>query len=497
MPVPEYADRVAPPRSMRTGWFVTTIVVLSIGIVATIVPGLSLIFIVWGLVHFTLLRRSAVRAHAAWSREQAENAIKDEQLRHLGIMDHHQRREELRRLDAAVDQAKSDFDRERAELQQSIDRHDDERVAASKKVQAVKRDISRLKGEVLDLKNTKDVQDYGLYDFENPADDSVRLGDRLRRVQAEIKDRVREGSAATGSKTMTMDGNLRKGQKVVKDMVKLLLRSYNAEAENAVKTVRAGHLTAAKKRLEKSAQAVERLGKSMDIVVTYRYRQLRESELELTHQHLEALKAAKEEEREIRRREREEAKAQREFLAAKAKQEKEVEHYRNVVASLRASGDEVEAAKMSVVLTEAEEKLEDVERTMANTRAGYVYVASNRGAFGDGVVKIGMTRRLNPDERLKELSDASVPFNFDKHTMIFAEDAVGLENALHKQFSDKRVNLINMRREYFYATPGEVKKALLDHDVQVLEYHEESEAVEFEASELQRQTRSAKRGELN
>lgn len=246
-------------------------------------------------------------------------------------------------------------------------------------------------------------------------------------TRQQIKDMVKAKTAASGSSTMEYNNSLRQGRKMVADMVKLLLRSFNAEAENAVKTVKAANLATATKRLTKSAAAVERLGKSMDIAVNTRYLRLRERDLQLTHKHMEALKAAKEEEREIRRREQEEAKAQREVLAGEAKQEKEVERYRNVVASLRASGDEAEAQKISLVLNEAEEKLEDVERTMANTRAGYVYVASNRGAFGDRVVKIGMTRRLNPDERLKVLSDASVPFNVDKDTMIFAEDAGGGE----------------------------------------------------------------------
>lgn len=474
------------PSSMGTGWFVTSIVLISVGIVLSILPGAAIPFLIVALVHLVVLRRRAVQAHHAWAFERSRSDWVESEVQRLGVMDHIQRQDQLRKLDEDLAARHQAFEAEQADIQKAIEAKHDERMAVAKDIEKRKREIEGLRGEILNLKDLQDVQDYGLYDFENPADDSVKLGDELKRVQQQIKDMVKAKAAATGSTTMTYNNNLRQGQKMVGDMVKLLLRSFNAEAENAVKTVRAGHLSTAKKRLEKSAAAVERLGKSMDIKMNSRYVRLRERELELTHKHLEALKAAKEEEREIRRRGREEAKSQKEFMEAKAKQEKEVEHYRNVVASLRASGDEVEATRMSVALAEAEEKLEDVERTMANTRAGYVYVASNRGAFGERIVKIGMTRRLNPDERLKELSDASVPFNFDKHTMIFTEDAVGLENALHKHFADVRVNLINMRREYFYATPAEVKEALVAHQVQVLEYHEQAEAVEFEASEQQR-----------
>ena len=480
---------VAPtpmPSSMGTGWFVTSVVLISVGIVLTVIPGAAIPFLIMALVHLVVLRRRAVQAHHAWASERSRSDWVESEVHRLGAMDHIQRQDQLRKLDEELAARHQAFEAEQADIQKAIEAKHEERMAIAKDIEKRKREIEGLHGEILNLKDVRDVQDYGLYDFENPADDSVKLGDELKGVQQQIKDMVKAKEAATGSTTMTYNNNLRQGQKMVGDMVKLLLRSFNAEAENAVKTVRAGHLSTATKRLQKSAAAVERLGKSMDIKMNARYVRLRERELELTHKHLEALKAAKEEEREIRRREREEAKAQKEFMEAKAKQEKEVEHYRNVVASLRASGDEVEAMKMSLALAEAEDKLEDVERTMANTRAGYVYVASNRGAFGERIVKIGMTRRLNPDERLKELSDASVPFNFDKHTMIFTEDAVGLENALHKHFADVRVNLINMRREYFYATPAEVKEALVAHQVQVIEYHEQAEAVEFEASEQQR-----------
>src|SRR5699024_5320210 len=141
----------------------------------------------------------------------------------------------------------------------------------------------------------------------------------------------------------------------------------------------------------------------------------------------------------------------------------------------------------SADLDAAEEKLADVESTMANTRAGYVYVISNRGAFGPGIINIGMTRRLNPTDRVQELGDASVPFYFVPHHMLFAKDAVRLQQALPKNFADLRLRLINLRREYFYATPTEVKDALVelhhDYEAQLLEFHESSDAPEYEASE--------------
>ena len=119
----------------------------------------------------------------------------------------------------------------------------------------------------------------------------------------------------------------------------------------------------------------------------------------------------------------------------------------------------------------------------ANVRAGYVYVISNIGAFGEHMIKIGLTRRLDPMDRVHELGDASVPFRFDVHALIFSEDAVGLERSLHKEFENHRVNRVNLRREFFYVRPAEVREALQRYAGQhLLEFHEQPEAPEWRAS---------------
>ena len=122
-------------------------------------------------------------------------------------------------------------------------------------------------------------------------------------------------------------------------------------------------------------------------------------------------------------------------------------------------------------------------RPTPNIRAGYVYVISNFGSFGEHVVKIGLTRRLEPMDPVRELGDASVPFNFDVHAMVFSDDAVSLEGNLHQAFTDRRVNLVNQRREFFYATPTEVREALETlGGQQLLEFHEVPEAADWRAS---------------
>lgn len=417
----------------------------------------------------------------------AENSTLRDTVARIDDMSLLQRQEEAARLDGEIEERKSQLTDLLGRNEVHLRSFEERKQVVLKDIADYRQTVSELKDSVVDLEEMVNLNDYGLYNFENPAADSVRYEKELKALKTSIKGMVKDKTATFGSTTWTVNQSAAQGRKMVNDMSRLLLRAFNAEAENSVKTVRAGHLSTAIKRLHKSSEAIARMGKIMDLRVNPRYVQLREEELRITHAHLEAKKAAKELEREERAREREERQAQKELAAAKAKQVKEVEHYRTVLEALKDSNDTAGIAQASLNLQTAEEKLSDVESTMANTRAGYVYVISNRGAFGEGIIKIGMTRRLNPDERVRELGDASVPFYFDSHTMIFAKDAVGLERALHRHFASVRVNLINLRREYFYATPTEVKDALVelhaDYEAQLLEYHEAADAPEFVASE--------------
>jgi hypothetical protein len=119
------------------------------------------------------------------------------------------------------------------------------------------------------------------------------------------------------------------------------------------------------------------------------------------------------------------------------------------------------------------------------TKMGHVYVISNVGSFGENVFKVGMTRRLEPDDRIQELSGAAVPFGFDVHAMIFSEDAPGLETALHTKFADRRLNLVNSRKEYFRVTLDEISAFVQSEGLKV-EFNTTPEARQFRESEAMR-----------
>lgn len=229
----------------------------------------------------------------------------------------------------------------------------------------------------------------------------------------------------------------------------------------------------------------------MDIQISQQYHDLRVRELELTADYLEVQAQQKEREREEKERLREERRAQQEMERERERLEKERQHHANALAALEVKGDAEGAARLEAQLAEIDQRIEDVDYRAANIRAGYVYVISNLGSFGESVVKIGMTRRLDPMDRIRELGDASVPFKYDTHALFFSQDAVGIESKLHERLTEQRVNQVNRRREFFYATPGQVKQLLSELTGELLEYTELPEALEFRQSRGAEQVHSA------
>jgi hypothetical protein len=222
----------------------------------------------------------------------------------------------------------------------------------------------------------------------------------------------------------------------------------------------------------------------MDIRVSEQYHHLRLYEIELTADYLAKVEDEKERTRAERERLREEEAARRDFEREKARLVKEQAHYAAALAKLVKGGGSPEAIQqLEAKLAEIGVEMEKVISREANIRAGYVYIISNIGSFGERMVKIGLTRRLEPMDRIRELGDASVPFRFDVHALIFSEDAVGLETRLHQALADRKVNRVNSAREFFYATPAEVRELLADIAGQhLLEYNDIAEAAEWRAS---------------
>ncbi|MCV7078720.1 DUF4041 domain-containing protein [Mycobacterium szulgai] len=327
------------------------------------------------------------------------------------------------------------------------------------------------------------LHDVGIYTYRHPLENAVDYQHALAAISAEVKSLIAEGRAIEVSTRFTFDNSLAKGRKMTAELAKLMLRAYNAEAENCVRYVKAGNLKAAENRLTSAATAIARYASMMEMRINPAYHELRLRELALTSDYQMKVQEEREAARDERARLREEQQAERELRAERERLEKERAHYAAALAALVDSDREDEREVLAAKIADIDKSIANNDYRTANIRAGYVYIVSNIGSFGPGIIKIGMTRRLDPMDRVRELGDASVPFGFDVHALFFSDDAVGVEIGLHQRFAHRRVNRVNLRREYFYVTPADVKAALAEVGGNLLEFVERPEAEQYRSSE--------------
>ena len=316
------------------------------------------------------------------------------------------------------------------------------------------------------------MQEFGLYKPNYDFATSEQYKDRLNEIRQKQKDMIKGNNATNYSTNWTVDGSLAKGKKMTNDNIKQILRTFNIECENAIDRVKFNNVNSMQKRIEKSFESLNKLNKTVLVSIKKEYLELKIEELYLAYEYQIKKQDEKEEAKRIREELKEQAKLQKELAEAKANISKDLKHFNNALGSvLRQLEDSKltdekkeilleKKAELQCQVTELEANLKDVDYRQNNQRAGYVYIISNIGSFGENIYKIGMTRRLDPQERVDELGDASVPFNFDVHAMIFTEDAPALENALHKAFENKKVNMINSRREFFNVSLEEIEEVV-------------------------------------
>lgn len=409
-----------------------------------------------------------------------ENAHLRRELERLGALESVTIQEELGRARSAAEAERARLNAALADIR---DETADEQAKIATAIQTLEAERTALALTVTDMTETSMLQEIGIYDFSHPLDDAAAYKSRLDDLRRQIKEMSKANGGAIQSATgWTVNGSAAEGKRMVSQTSKLMLRAYNAEADNLVRTLKPYRLSASIDRLSKTTQIISKLGQSMSIRVDPRYHSLRLDELALTADYLEKVAQEKEVERAAREALREQRKVEAEMARERQRLEKERDHYTNALSALREKGDHEGAARLEAELADVERAINDVDYRTANQRAGYVYVISNVGAFGDRMIKVGMTRRLVPMDRVRELGDASVPFRFDVHALFFSNDAVGIEAEMHRRLDEVRVNRINLRREFFYATPLEALAHLRDLAGEVLEFREVAEAVEFRQS---------------
>lgn len=318
--------------------------------------------------------------------------------------------------------------------------------------------LGRLKEQVAVYDERLSFSELGIYEPHFDFDDSEAYKRQIKEVRDRQKAMVKAKTATRCPADWSVDGSLAKGQTMINRQMRLTMRAFNNECEAAIAKTRWNNAVAMEKRILNSAKQINSANTSMKLEIDDGYVALRLEELHLTHEYREQLKKEKDERIERARLEREEQKFRAEAQAALEEERK----YQNLLQRARteAGVDGARIAELETALSAAHEKAERAKSMAERTKSGYVYIISNVGSFGEDIVKIGLTRRLEPNERVKELGDASVPFAFDTHAIIYSEDAPSLEAALHKEFDDRRINIANLRKEFFRVNIEEVEDAV-------------------------------------
>ena len=385
------------------------------------------------------------------------------------------------------------------ESQRSLAKTAEDVSALYSRSEELSAEVADKQSQVVSLDDRLLLQEFGLYEprFDFQTVDEYR--DKLKFVREDQKEIIRKMNADAKKTSWTVNGSSAEGRKMVTNLTKLLVRAFNGECDEIVRKVKFSNIEASIKTIEKSADDISKLGKVIGLSIPWDLVKLKREEAYLAHEFATFKEKEKENARELREQEREAKKLEKEIEAERKKLEKERKQYSNalsvILAKLANASDEDrqaledKKAELEANLSEVAKAVEDVDYRAANQKAGYVYIISNIGSFGENVYKIGMTRRLDPMDRIRELSDASVPFNFDVHALIFSDDAPGLEAALHREFESRKLNLVNQRREFFNCSIDEIKEAVLKNYDRTVEFIAIPDAEQFRISEKMREAK--------
>jgi hypothetical protein len=348
-------------------------------------------------------------------------------------------------------------------------------VAGQAKIATAEARLQELQQQLESVEEALEIQSFGFYRPRYGFESSEEYVTRLKQLRETQKESIKTGKATHCDREWKVGGSVSEGKKMIDRIAKLMLRAFNGDCDAAIAKARYDNVTSLEQRVTKAWEEVNKLGESNRVMITRPYYEEKLAELHLVHEHREKVQAEKEEQKRIREQLREEQKAREEIERAQAEAERDEDHNRQALekaqAELAASAaTDQQHAKLEGLVARLENELKDALDRKAKaiaraqlTRSGHVYILSNVGSFGEGIFKIGLTRRLDPHERVEELGSAAVPFRFDVHAIIFAEDAPALEHALHTEFADRRVNLANPRREYFRVSLDEIRAAVDKH----------------------------------
>ncbi|RAP51121.1 MAG: hypothetical protein BZ138_05940 [Methanosphaera sp. rholeuAM270] len=358
-------------------------------------------------------------------------------------------------------------------------------------IQQLDQEIRNKKQELGMLDDAINMQEYGLYEPQYKFTKSEQYKDKLKEIRNEQKQMVKDKQAAVCDTEWTVEGDKRKGQAMTNQNIRQAIYTFNVECQQIISKTRPSNVHTQKEKIRKVYDRINKMNERNVVRLTPQYLQLKYDELELAIEYemkkqveKELLREAREREKEEKAIKRELERKERQIQKQKIKLEKKLaeaqrkaEQEAKTEAEKQELREQIKALQQQIAKQDEDQK--DIENKRLRTGAGFVYIISNIGSFGEGVYKIGVTRRDDPEVRVNELSNASVPFKYDVNAFIFSEQAFDLETELHKKFDKQRLNKVNTRKEFFKLTSNDIENIVKKHKDSTYSFTLEAEAFEY------------------
>lgn len=371
-------------------------------------------------------------------------------------------------LDASIQQLEGDLDRAKQNQQSELEKLQadfrNNKSAYDSEIAKKRQELAQLRQQGTESLANTYVDQYRYSDYDGISSEECRS--KLSLLKMQEKENIRVGKFVISTS--------QDSKKRAQDNIKQIIRCFNCECDNILLGLSVKSMEACRKKILGSFETLNKLFAADNVVLSEAFLQAKLEELNLVYTYELKREDERQQQREIKEQLLEDERARKEIERQKQKLEKDQTQCSNeinkLMGYLQSTQSEVEKKLYAEKIQQLEEKKQELEKEKetvlereANARAGYVYVISNIGSFGKDVYKIGMTRRLEPMDRIKELGSASVPFEFDVHAMIFSEDAPALETALHHKFEKKSVNRVNLKKEFFHVSLDEIERTVKEN----------------------------------
>lgn len=421
------------------GSFTVSIILMVLGILFSPINGLALIPCAIGIASLVKMKKSLKKQSDALipSLMKAERVGNEEDyLRHLRMDEE----SKLHQIEFQIEQKKQDFN--------------DLKTTQTKELDKIKAEIKAQKNELSNINGEIQISYVSPYIFDDNIT-SEEYKNQLCLLRTNQNDFMKSNDCIIYSKTAD-----EQNKRTLNNNVRQLLRCFNSETNNIIANVTVKNIDSSRNKIQRVFETLNKLFVTDGVSLAQKKEQMIEEE-----------------------------KVRREIEREKAKLDKEETQFKNEISKLMKylqKASDIEKQLYVDKIKELEDKVKSLElqrenvlQREQNTRAGFVYIISNIGSFGENVYKIGMTRRLEPMDRIRELGSASVPFEFDVHAMIFSDDAPALENILHKTFEKYAVNKVNLRKEFYRIDLHEIERVVKENHNATVVFTEVAKAEQY------------------